>query len=117
VALFALNVYIVRELFAVEYLRFMGSIEGAYISLARQLSQHWDLTWWPLWYAGIPYHNTYPPLLHWITALGARFTHVSPAHSYHFVTAFFYCIGPVTLFWMAYRLSGLVWPSFSSGLA
>jgi hypothetical protein len=116
-ALFALNVYIVRELFAVEYLRFMGSIEGAYIGLARQLSRDWDLTWWPLWYAGIPYQNTYPPLLHWITALGARFTHISPAHSYHFVTAFFYCIGPVTLFWMAYRLSGLVWPSFAGGLA
>jgi hypothetical protein len=116
-ALFALNVYIVRELFAVEYLRFMGSIEGAYISLARQLSEHWDLTWWPLWYAGIPYQNTYPPLLHWITALAARFTQGSPAHSYHFVTAFFYCAGPVTLFWMAYRLSGLVWPSFAGGLA
>ena len=116
-ALFAINVYIVRELFAVEYLRFMGSIEGAYISLARQLSSDWDLTWWPLWYAGIPYQNTYPPLLHWITALAARFMHVSPAHSYHFVTAFFYCAGPVTLFWMAYRLSGLLWPSFAGGLA
>jgi len=116
-ALFAINVYIVRELFVVEYLRFMGSIEGAYISLARQLSEHWDLTWWPLWYAGIPYQNTYPPLLHWITALGARFGHVSPAHSYHFVTAFFYCAGPVTLFWMAYRLSGLLWPSLAGGLA
>lgn len=116
-ALFAVNAYIVRELFAVEYLPFMGSIEGAYIGLARQLSRNWDLTWWPLWYAGIPYQNTYPPLLHWITALAARFTHVSPAHSYHFVTAFFYCIGPVTLFWMAYRLSGLLWPSFAGGLA
>jgi hypothetical protein len=116
-ALIALNVYILRELFAIEYLRFMGSIEGAYISLARQLSHDWDLKWWPLWYAGIPYQNTYPPLLHWITALGARFTHISPAHSYHFVTAFFYCIGPVTLFWMAYRLSGLVWPSFAGALA
>jgi len=110
-------VYIIRELFVVEYLRFMGSIEGVYISLARQLSRDWDLTWWPLWYAGIPYQNTYPPLLHWITALTARLTHVSPAHSYHFVTAFFYCAGPVTLFWMAYRLSGFLWPSFVSGLA
>ena len=64
-----------------------------------------------------PYQHTYPPLLHWITALAARFTQVSPAHSYHFVTAFFYCAGPVTLFWMAYRLSGLVWPSFAGGLA
>jgi hypothetical protein len=117
IALFALNVYIVRELFTVEYLSFMGSIEGAYIGIARQLSEHWDMRWWPLWYAGIPYQNTYPPLLHWITALGARFTHVSPAHSYHAVTAFFYCIGPVTLFLMAYRLSGLLWPSFAGGLA
>jgi hypothetical protein len=114
--LFALNVYIVRELFTVEYTRFMGSIAGAYVSLTRQLAENWDLSWWPLWYAGIPYQHTYPPLLHWITAWFTVMTHVSPAHAYHFATAFFYCAGPVTLFWMAYRLSARVWSSFAGAL-
>jgi hypothetical protein len=115
-ALFILNVSLVRELFTVEYTRYMGSIAGAYVSLAAQLAKDWDLKWWPLWYNGIPYQNTYPPLLHWITGLTARVAHVSAAHSYQAVTSFFYCIGPVTLFWMAFRLSGLVWQSFAGGL-
>lgn len=114
--LFALNVYLVHDLFAVEHTQYMGSIEGAYISLAHQLARHWDLSWWPLWYAGIPYQNTYPPLLHWIDAIVAKLAHVSAAHAYHAVTAFFYCLGPVTLFWMAYRLSALLWPSFTGAL-
>src|SRR5689334_1061988 len=115
-ALFLLNVSIVHELFRVEYPPFMGSIGGAYIALARQLAAHWDLSWWPLWYAGVPYQNTYPPVLHWITALTTRFAHVSPAHSYNFVTALVYCLGPVTLFWMTLRLSCAVRTSFAGSL-
>ncbi|HKX00413.1 MAG TPA: hypothetical protein VJN43_21930 [Bryobacteraceae bacterium] len=115
-ALFLANAYVVHELFSVEYTPFMGSIGGAYVSLAQQLAAHWDLRWWPLWYAGIPYQNTYPPLLHWITGLTARFAHVSAAHSYNFITAFFYCLGPVTLFWMTLRLSRAMWPSFAGAL-
>ena len=114
--LFALNVYLVHDLFAVEYTQMMGSIEGAYISLAHQLARHWDLRWWPLWYAGIPYQNTYPPMLHWFDAIFARLAHVSAAHSYHAMTAFFYCLGPVTLFWMVYRLSGHLWSGFGGAL-
>ena len=115
-ALFALNVYIARPLFTVEYTRFLGSIEGAHVGVARQLAESWDQRWWPLWYGGIPFENTYPPLLHWIIALFSRVSHISPAHSDHAVTAFFYCAGPVTLFWLAYRLSSRVWPSFAGAL-
>jgi len=40
----------------------------------------------------------------------------SPAHAYHAVTAAMYCLGPVTLFWFAWRFSGeRVW-SFFAGL-
>ena len=114
--LFALNAYIVRELFTVEYTRFMGSIEGAHVGVARQLAQSWDSAWWPLWYGGIPFQNTYPPLFHWITALVCIITHISAAVSDHAVSAFFYCAGPVTLFWMAHRLSTRVGPSFAGAL-
>lgn len=116
VTLFALNVYIVRALFTVEYTRFMGSIEGAHVGVARQLAESWDASWWPLWYGGIPFANTYPPLFHWITALFTVISHVSPALSDHAVSAFFYCAGPVTLFWLAYRLSARIWPSLAGAL-
>jgi len=115
-ALFALNAYIVRELFTVEYTRFMGSIEGAHVGVTRQLVAGWDPGWWPLWYGGIPFQNTYQPLFHWVCALVAVSFRVSPALADHAVSALFYCAGPVTLFWMAYRLSARVWPSFAGAL-
>jgi len=106
-ALFALNAYLTLRLFHTEYMRWMGSIEGAFVGLARYASQHWsDMGWFPLWYGGIPYADTYPPLLHWICALYISLTGASPAFAYHFVTALFYSLGPVALFWMAWRLCG-----------
>ena len=107
VLLFALNAYITLRLFHTDYTRQMGSIEAAFVSLARYASQHWnDMGWFPLWYGGIPYPDTYPPLLHWICGLFLSLTGVSPGLAYHFVTATLYSLGPVTLFWMAWRLCG-----------
>jgi hypothetical protein len=117
VALFAMNVYVCRELFHVEYLRHMGSIEGAYIGIARYAMAHFgDLSWFPLWYGGIPYQNTYPPLLHWGVELVASMRGFTPAHAYHWTTALLYCLGPVTLFALVRRLSGSRWAGFTAGL-
>ncbi len=116
-ALFALNFYIAHELFWIEYLRHMGSIEGAFIGIARYAMHHWrDLTWFPLWYGGIPYQNTYPPLLHLSVAALATVSGMTAAHSYHFVTALAYCLGPVSLFALALRWSGSRWTAFAAGL-
>jgi hypothetical protein len=116
-ALFAINFYVCRELFRVEYLRHMGSIEGAYIGIARYAMAHWrDLSWFPLWYGGIPYQNTYPPLLHWGVALVASVRGFTPAHAYHWTTALLYCLGPVTLFALVRRLTGSRWAGFTAGL-
>ena len=105
--LFALNVCMTPHLFVVNYTHEMGSIEAAYIGLARYVARHWnDMGWFPLWYGGVPYADSYPPLLHWVCALGITLTGVSPGLAYHFVTAMIYALGPVTLFWMAWRLSG-----------
>jgi hypothetical protein len=115
--LFGINFYLCRELFAVEYLRHMGSIEGAYIGISRYAMGHWrDLTWFPLWYNGVPYQNTYPPLLHWGVALIAWMRGITPAHAYHWTTALAYCLGPVTLFALVRRLSGSRWAGFAAGL-
>lgn len=105
--LFALNAAITPLLFRTAYTNEMGSIEAAFIGIARWVSQHWgNLNWFPLWYGGIPYPDSYPPLLHWIVAAVITFSGASPGLAYHLVTAVIYCLGPVTLFWMAWRLCG-----------
>ena len=116
-ALLALNVYIAARAFVCEYIPRMGSIEAAYIALARYVLEHpFDLTWFPLWYAGVPYENTYPPLMHLMTAVVAWLGNFSPAHAHHIVGGAMYCLGPVTLFWLALRLSGRFVTSFCAGL-
>ena len=115
-ALFILNLLLVRKLLGIEYLDQMGSIEGAYIAIARWASQNWrDLSWFPLWYGGIPYQNTYPPLLHLIVAAVSGLFKLSPAHAHHAVTAVFFSLGPVTLFWLALRLGGSRLSAFAAG--
>ena len=115
--LLGVNWFVCRELFTVEFLRHMGSIEGAFIAISRYTMENWpDLSWWPLWFAGMPYTNTYQPGLHLTVAAVAEVLKLSPALAYHAVTAGFYCLGPVTLFWMAYRLSGRRAYSFSAAL-
>ena len=115
--LFLLNLWMVRELLTTEYLAHMGSIEGARIALSRWILENWhDLSWFPLWYGGIPFQNTYPPLCHAVVAAVAAAGHMTPALAYHVVTAFFYALGPVTLFWLALRISGSSAYSFAAGL-
>lgn len=116
-ALLALNFYFSKELFTLEYSQFMGSIEASFISISRYMIDNWrDLTWYPLWYGGIPFQNTYPPLLHAIVALSAVALHISPAQAHHGVTAFFYCLGPIALYALALRLTGSRWCGFWIGL-
>jgi len=106
-ALFLGNLWLVRDLLTTEYLGHMGSIEGSRIALSRWILQNWrDLSWFPLWYGGIPFENTYPPLCHVVTAAVAAATGSSPAHAYHMVIAVLYALGPVTLFFLALRMSG-----------
>ena len=95
----------------------MGPIEGAYIALARYVTEHpWELRWFPWWYGGIPYQNTYPPLLHLLVAAVACVAGISAPLSYHAVTAAAYCLGPATLFWMGSRLSGRLLPSLMAAV-
>jgi hypothetical protein len=117
VVLFGMNWYVCRNLFQVEYLRHMGSIEAAYIGISRYAMGHWrDLTWFPLWYEGIPYQNTYPPLLHLGVALIAGVRGITPAHAYHWTIALAYCLGPVALFALVRVVSGSRWAGFMAGL-
>jgi hypothetical protein len=115
--LFLLNLWFVKELLTTEFTSQMYSIEGAYIALARYISSNWhDLTWFPLWYGGIPFQNTYLPLLHFTVAAVSKFLGLTPGLAYHATTAVFYCLGPVTLFLFANEVSRSRAYSFAAGL-
>lgn len=117
-ALLAVNYYFCLDLFRLEYSAFMGSIEAAYVSISRYVMENWsDLTWFPLWYGGIPFQNTYPPLLHLLVAAFASAAGVSAARAHHVLTAVFYCLGPLAVYFLALRLTGSRWYSFWAGLA
>ncbi|HEV2448290.1 MAG TPA: hypothetical protein VGS58_20300, partial [Candidatus Sulfopaludibacter sp.] len=105
IALFAANAYITLRLFHTEFTREMGSIEAAYIGLARYIVAHFpDLSWFPLWYGGIPFPDSYPPLMHMIAAALAAAGHLSPGTAYHAVAALTFTLMPVALYWTACRL-------------
>jgi hypothetical protein len=105
--IFAVNAYICWRLFRLEYSQFMGSIEAAYIGISRHiLNSGGDLLWWPAWYEGIPFQNAYPPLLHFLVAGWSALAHVSTARAHHFVSALFYCFGPVWAYLAAARITG-----------
>jgi hypothetical protein len=115
-AIFALNVYVCWGLFGIEYLAHMGSVEGSFIGLARYVSLHWrDLHWFPLWHLGMPFQNTYPPMLGFVTAGVAAISRMSIPHAFHWTIALFYCFGPVALFALALRLSASQWAAFVAG--
>ena len=80
----------------------MASIEGAFIGLARYIRDHFPhLTWMPLWYGGIPFPDSYPPLLHVTVAAVSALGHISAGLAYHAVTAALYSLAPVALYWAA----------------
>lgn len=103
--IFALNAWICRRLFSVEYTPNWSSIEGAFIGLARHLSLHWgDFSWWNIWRCGMPYQDTYVPLLHLTVAAVATLARWPAAHAYHVVLGVTYSLGAATLYCLARRL-------------
>ena len=80
--IFAVNVYVCWRLFFVEFTERMESIESSYMSIARWAMDNWgDLTWFPLWFTGNPFHKVYQPGLHLSVAGLATVLGWSPQHS------------------------------------
>jgi hypothetical protein len=115
--LFALNFAIVRRLFFTEFTVYTDSNEGAFMAISRFLVDRWpDVRWFPFWLNGVPFENTYSPLLQAIDAIVASAAHCSTALAFHAVIAFFYCLGPVCLFLFAWKSSKLLHAGFLSAL-
>jgi hypothetical protein len=118
VLLFALNAWVVWRLYALENSPHFNSVEGSFIGLAGYLSRHFGrFSWFPIWHCGMPYQDTYVPLVHLSVALTSMWTGMSVAHSYHVVTAVTYCLAPVTLYFMARMLGASRAAALFSGLA
>jgi len=116
--LLGLNAYITLKLFGCEYTRSSHSIEGNFIAQSRLRAKYpAEHGWWPFWNAGMPFQNSYYPLLPATVATEAKLTGWSAARSYHVVTALLYCLGPVTMFLMAWGISLKPGYSFWAALA
>jgi hypothetical protein len=116
-ALFSVNAWITIWLFHTPYTVQMGSIEAAFIGLARYIAGHFgELHWFPLWYGGVPFPNSYPPLLHVAVAAFGSAAHISAGLAYHAVVATVYALGPVALYWAARRLGAGRAAAFTGGL-
>ena len=116
--LFALNVYVAHRLFVTEFKTHLETNEGSFIAIARFVAAHpRGLLWWPLWDLGMPFQHTYFPLIPALAAAWSRVSGFSPALALHETGAFFYCLGPVTLFLMAWTISKRTAPSFFAALA
>lgn len=115
--LFLLNGAIAWRLFRTEYHSQMWTGEGATVSYARYVRDHWpDFSWCPIWFAGLPFPNAYVPGLHLTVAGVSWLGHISAAQAFHMVVALLYSLGPVAVFWMAYRLTQTASWSFYAGL-
>lgn len=115
--LIAINAWIGWRLFWIEYTEHIGSLAGAYMSLARYIQFHWPLLdWFPLWRGGMPFENTYQPLWHVATALVASIGHLSPGRAYFFMAGVAYCAEAPAVFLMTRRLTGAITPALWAGL-
>ncbi len=113
----ALNLAICRRLFTVEYTVQFGSIEGSFIAIARYIARHWNgFSWFPLWHCGMPFQDTYVPLLHLTVAAAATLADVSAARAYHAVIAVVYALGPVAVYFLAIRLGARRGAAFLAAL-
>jgi len=115
--LVALNCYFAGNLFVAEFTNNMQTNSGSFMAISRFIVQHWPhLNWFPWWFNGEPFENSYTPMLHLVDAAFAWVTGNSTARAYNFVTGGFYVLGPVFLFLFAWRVSRFLETSFCAAL-
>ena len=73
--LLAINVYFVKKLFFVDFTNNMQTNAGSFMAISRFILQHWPhLDWFPWWFNGEPFENSYTPMLHLVDAAFAWVT-------------------------------------------
>jgi hypothetical protein len=117
-AIVAVNFYLCRGLFAVEFTGHTNSIQGLWIAMGRLAGEHWFRpAWWPYQDAGVPFEHTYMPLVPAAGAIASRVAHVSNSRGFFTVMGLVLVLGPLTLFAMLWRMGAGMTASFWSALA
>ena len=115
--LLLVNLCIVGKLAGLEYSANLAPNDPSFMALARGMLEHpRDLLWWPYWDCGIPFQNTYFPLVPAATAAVSLLTGASIPHAFHAASAIFFSLGPVFLYAMAAAISRRRWTSFLCAL-
>ena len=110
------NLYIARDFFTA-HTAFMNSMHGFWIAIAKRGGSGWFLpSWWPYWDCGIPFEATYQPLIPAMTAAWAALASIPHDQAFGCVSGFFYCLGPLALFLMAWRLTRAPGAAFFAAL-
>jgi hypothetical protein len=112
-----INVYICRDLFSVQSAP-MNSMHGFWAALARHGGDSWfHSTWWPFWDSGIPSEFTYAPLIPALISAWSAVRGITPDLAFQCIAGVVYCLGPVSLFVMAWRLTRSAGYSFLAAVS
>lgn len=112
-SLFVLNGWIAWRMLRIEWFPYFHSVEGSLIGLQRYIAAHWgDLSWFPLWYSGMPFPDTYVPALQVLSAIVATVAKLSAPRAYHVVCAVAYAVAPVAAYVMMRQLGASRWASW-----
>jgi hypothetical protein len=118
VLLAGINFYLCQGLFFAEYTGHTNALQGLWISMARLAGEHWFRpAWWPYQDGGMPFEHTYMPLAPAASAVLAKVGGVSAARGFFSFMGLVLCLGPVTLFFLIWRLSRAPGCAFWAGLA
>jgi hypothetical protein len=110
-----INLYVCRDWFS-SPTAYHFAMHGFWTALSR-LGEGWfHPAWWPFWDCGIPFEFTYAPLVPALTALMAAWRGVPHLLAFQSVSAIFYCLVPLTLFLMAWRLTRAAGYSFAAAV-
>src|SRR5215469_12776156 len=111
-----INLYIARDFFS-GHTAYMNSMHGFWIALAQRGGGAWfHPTWWRYWDCGIPFEAAYAPLVPWLTAACAAIFRTPFDVAFSSVTGVVYCLAPISLFVMAWGLTGAAGTSFIAAL-
>lgn len=117
VVLLAINAYIVKRLFFAEFTDNMQTNAGSFMAISRFIIKYWPhLDWFPWWFNGEPFENSYTPMLHFVDAGVAWLVGWSTPRAYNFMTGLFYATGPAFLFLFAWLVSRRLETSFAAAM-
>ncbi len=116
IVLLWINLYICRDLFS-GAMAHMNSMQGFWMAIATRAEGSWfQANWWPYWDSGIPFEATYAPLVPALTAAYSALRGVPHSVAFYSLTGLFYCLVPLSLFLMAWRLTRAPGYSFLAAL-